>query len=797
MGTLHRPPTPTDSSSRPSASGVDPDTGPRTTSVPAWRFRSLPSDDRRPSDREPYPRELALAVRAAHGAGVSFEWRIRSGRPAGLTFRPGDAAAARWWIRVLLPVYPPGQWKPAPSGERDAPGPWEWFATPARAWPEPLIGRSAGVVALMDAVVQQASLLPPGLELAWSSRPTRLAASPSRPEPVGSIDHRTLPPGTRPIPRPSMARPEPAPDLRPVWESRLRLRRTDPARSPLELRASARSWESATRTAEGNGLRFSRFRPWHGRRGPAFPLPEVDLLATFPTDRCPGLGADLSEADGLPLGRTSDGQIVRAPSEPHQGRHLAIVGETGMGKSSLLVVLARRAASRGGLVLLDPLGETARAVRDDLPPAARDRLTWIDTRSLGGLNALGRSLVRDAADGGRAERQVNDLVHALRLVREGRYSSGAFWGPRLDEMLTRALRAAAAMPDGTLVDAHALLAAEGRGTRGVPPEAMEAVRELADRIRHRPEDADGARRLLHEVVRSPTLVRMLCARSPELWAEDLVGEGRVVLIAGDARDVGESTARYLMSVYLALVWNELLARPGTPKTWVVLDEAQWFGHESLAEMLRLARRRNVHVVLATQSIGSLPEGVAEAIWTNVADFVAFRGSPGEARELARSVRGAEPGALVSLPRGEAVVLLGKGQEVLRLRTARRPAPAGGPPAPAPSPGATAAADPGVLAPGSAASADAPEDRVRRALAERARAAPRDRPLKISLAELRHEVDPTGAAVRATGDALRREGALLSTGRDARGACWWIDPARLVGPPEPGAEGRSDDGPDRG
>ncbi len=128
-------------------------------------------------------------------------------------------------------------------------------------------------------------------------------------------------------------------------------------------------------------------------------------------------------------------------------------------------------------------------------------------------------------------------------------------------MLTRALRAAAALPGGTLVDAHALLASGGRGFRTIPGDAIEAVRELGDRIRSRPEDADGARRLLYEVTRSPILVRMLCDRQPSLRAADLVAPGRVVLIAGDAATVGESTARYLLSVYLALVWSELLSRP--------------------------------------------------------------------------------------------------------------------------------------------------------------------------------------------------------------------------------------------
>ena len=313
-----------------------------------------------------------------------------------------------------------------------------------------------------------------------------------------------------------------------------------------------------------------------------------------------------------------------------------------MGKSSLLIAVGRLVVEESGLILFDPLGDTTRALREELSAATKARMTWIQSGAAVGLNAL-EGIGGTSGDGeaGR-ERQLNDLVHSLRRVRSGRYADSGFWGPRLEEMLTRALRAAAALPGGTLVDAHALLASGGRGFRTIPGDAIEAVRELGDRIRSRPEDADGARRLLDEVTRSPILVRMLCDRQPSLRRRTSSPRVGVVLIAGDAATVGESTARYLLSVYLALVWSELLSRPEGGKTFVMLDEAQWFVHESVAEMLRLGRRRNVHVVLATQAIAVVPGPVAEAVWTNVADFVSFRGSPEEAREFARATRGVSP-----------------------------------------------------------------------------------------------------------------------------------------------------------
>jgi hypothetical protein len=455
-----------------------------------------------------------------------------------------------------------------------------------------------------------------------------------------------------------------------------------------------------------------------------------------------------------------------------------------MGKSSLLIAFARRALGTAGGIVFDPLGETVHSLRTELGLQERGRLLWIAPDVTGfALNALEGVGDGDVDDPVRSERRLNDLVHALRRVRSGRYTDSGFWGPRLEEMVTRALRAASAFPDGTLLDAHTLLATSARLGRPIPPRASEAVRELADRIRDRPEDADGARRLLYEVVRSPILTRMLCAPQPTLSTRDLVTARKIVLISGDAAQVGESTARYLLSVLLALVWSELLARTEPAKTFVVLDEAQWFSHDSLAEMLRLGRRKNVHVVLATQAIASLPEAVGEAVWTNVSDFVAFRGSPDEAREFSRAAPGIPSEAILSLPRGEAAVLLGKGETVRWVRAVRLPSrrtPPGSSegsgvsshaPDPPPDPGAGVAA---TGPPDPASGLDA----VWEELGRLARAAPGEDPLRIDLSDLRSRVDPAGSLVRQAGSVLSRGEALVRIERTARGTQWVVDRTRL-------------------
>jgi hypothetical protein len=348
-------------------------------------------------------------------------------------------------------------------------------------------------------------------------------------------------------------------------------------------------------------------------------------------------------------------------------------------------------------------------------------------------------------------------------------------------MLTRAVRAAAALPNGTLTDAHLLLESGGRLPRNPPPSAMGPIRELADRIRDRPEDAEGARRLLHEIVRSPVLEQMLCSRSPDLRPSSLVEPGRIVVVSGEAGVVGESTARYLLSVYLALVWSEALARASRAKLFVVLDEAQWFSHESLAEMLQLGRSANLHVVLATQAVGSLPSPVAESVWTNVADFVAFRGSPEETREFARAARGVSTESILSLPRGHAVVLLGKGHATHWLRTLRLPDPS---PREKPGEPRTERRPPAANATPTPPLPLVTAEEVLAVVRGRARLLPADAPLRISLEELRQTVDPSGLAIRRAGSLLGQAGAILASEKLEGGTVWTLSTARIPAPRSP-------------
>jgi hypothetical protein len=463
-----------------------------------------------------------------------------------------------------------------------------------------------------------------------------------------------------------------------------------------------------------------------------------------------------------------------------------------MGKSTLLVRLASQVAGRAGVILFDPLGDTATRFIETLPASTRPRLRSISPRhSPAPINALATASPSACPDPARRERTLDDLVAALRRVRESRFRETSFWGPRIEETLRRALAAAAAIPGGTMVEAEQLLSRGTRTARGVPPEAQPLVDQLRERVLERPEEVDGARRLLAEITGSQVLRAMLCDPGATASVSEWVGPGRIAVLSGDAAEIGETAGRYLLSVLLALVWSELPSRPLPSKTVLVLDEAQWYAHEAVAEALRLGRRWNVHVWLATQAMRSLSESVGEAARTNAADFVLFRGSPDDAREFHRWLPILRESDLLSLGEGQALVLSGKGEE-LQWATMPRgrgppmsaPGPAEpltspaepGTPGPPPVPSPLPEGPPGPMVPPSEPETD--ESRLLLILAVAVNEGAPSEEVWVDLRPLRRALDPEGKMLRNLGSRLARSEVLTGTREGPNGRSWRLHRAGL-------------------
>ncbi len=774
-----------------------------------WSFRSAGGVSQDRNGPERFVRGLEQALRVApRGHGV-LRLSLETG-PKGRLILSADGPELVDWARgAILPAYPVNRWRETREGP--ATGPLERIG---RAFPDPagpFPSLQDGALAWLDLVLGQTPCLPAGFTLELAMEPGGYGAT-GRGRPGGPLVPQ--PPGFR-VPASPLAARTIADRLEErrlgaVWALRVRLlRRESPGFDPSDAAARlADLIASASHRDGGSGIELRAAGRWRSRTVPAILLSASELSMVFPGVTALFLPLPLAGVEDnrpLTLGPGPSGRVARLWMARDEGRHLLILGETGMGKSTLLVRLAARVSRDAGLVLLDPVGDTGRRFLDGLPRSGNPPIWVSPVRSPVRINALAPT--RGEAVGGAVaiDRAIDDLVNALRRVRSQRFGETPFWGPRIEETARGALRVARALPGGTLVEAERLLDRPGPRPHGIPEGVRAAYEALRERALERPDEVEGARRLLGEIADHPLLRSMLCDPEARTTIDRWIAPGQVTVITGDASEIGEAAARYLLAVYLALLWPALCARPDRSKVVVALEEAQAYAHESAAEMLRLGRKTNVHVWLATQSLASLSDPLAEACRTNAADLVLFRGAPSEARELHRWVPSVTEEMLLSLGRGEALVLSGKGEELqwLHLGWARRDPGEG----PGSVPAGLTDVPPNRAAPAGPSSADAARDpaesdpgvlRIVRTLATEALAQPGLRELVVPLARLRHLVGDDERAIRSLGAELGREGLLIRSRDGPEGRQWVLDAERLrreilpVDRARPGAEPRSND-----
>ncbi|MGA2828730.1 MAG: type IV secretion system DNA-binding domain-containing protein [Streptosporangiaceae bacterium] len=342
-----------------------------------------------------------------------------------------------------------------------------------------------------------------------------------------------------------------------------------------------------------------------------------------------------------PLGRTEGaGRRRLAGLAVADARyHVHVPGATGTGKTTLLsnMVLADAAAGRGAVVL-DPKGDMVTDLLDRLPAAVAGRLVLIDPSERDTPAAL------NILDGPDPELAADQVVSVFRRI------WGAWWGPRMDDILRCACLTLARVPGSTLADIPALLTepAVRAALAGAASEGDPYLRGFWRWYDALPESGQAAA--------GPVLSRLRAVLTRR-FAADLLGSARSsfdmrkVLDSGGlllARlpkgQIGDDTARLAGSLVIAKAWQAALGGASVPEgrrpdAALYADECHNFLNlpGALESILDEARGYRLSLVLAHQHLGQLPRELAASVAANARNKVCFTLSPDDARVMARQM----------------------------------------------------------------------------------------------------------------------------------------------------------------
>jgi hypothetical protein len=340
--------------------------------------------------------------------------------------------------------------------------------------------------------------------------------------------------------------------------------------------------------------------------------------------------------------------------DPEQRRrHVYIIGQTGTGKSTLLLnLIAQDLAAGEGLALLDPHGDLAEAVLMHIPRSRTNDLVYInpaDTERPIGFNPLSgvpEDLKPIVADG---------VVSAFRHVWPDS------WGPRLDYILTNAVRALLDVPGATLLMLPRLLIDNTFRERLVELHVQDPVVRsfwLSEYAgygdRFRAEAISPIQNKVGKALIEPRLRNMLAQPRSTITLRRLMDEGAIVVCNLAKGRLGEGVAHLLGALLTTSIAQAALSRADVPADdrrvfHLYADEFQSFATESFGLILSEARKYGLTLTVAHQYLDQVPEHLRAAVFGNVGSMIACRTGASDAPILAEQIGLGGVDALMDLP----------------------------------------------------------------------------------------------------------------------------------------------------
>jgi hypothetical protein len=360
-------------------------------------------------------------------------------------------------------------------------------------------------------------------------------------------------------------------------------------------------------------------------------------------------------------------------------RHLYVVGQTGTGKSTLLLnLIAQDLAAGAGLALLDPHGDLAEQVLSQIPKRRSNDLVYLNpadaARPIGfnPLSGVPEPLRPIVADG---------VVSAFRHV----WPDG--WGPRLDYILSNAVRSLLDVPGATLLMLPRLLTDEGFRMHLVESHVTDPVvrsfwnneyARYGDSFRT--EAISPIQNKVGKILMEPRLRNMLAQPKSTITPRKLMDRGAIVICNLSKGGLGESTSHLLGALLVTAFAQAALSRTDTPAAerrvfHLYADEFQSFATDSFALILSEARKYALTLTMAHQYLDQLPDRLRAAVFGNVGSLIALRIGAADAALISQQLGIENPEATLDLSNGEAWArLLYAGGPTSPLRLNLFPAP---------------------------------------------------------------------------------------------------------------------------
>ena len=320
-----------------------------------------------------------------------------------------------------------------------------------------------------------------------------------------------------------------------------------------------------------------------------------------------------------------------------RGRHLYIIGQTGVGKSALLELLTiSDIYSPFGFAVIDPHGDYAISILRRIPPERANDVVYFnpaDTDFPVAFNPM------EVSDPKLKTHTCSEIIGVLKRMFES-------WGPRLEYILRYSILALLDYPESTMLDITRMLT-----EKKFRMEVIEHVTDPVVRNFWTVEFASWNDKFAAEAVApvlnkvgaftANPLVRNIIGQPKSSFnIRSIMDEHKILIVNLSRGLVGEDNAALLGALLITKIQLAAMSRAdiaGEKRTpfYLYVDEFQNFATDSFAMILSEARKYGLNLTVANQYIAQMLPQVKDAVFGNVGSIISFRMSPDDASSMTK------------------------------------------------------------------------------------------------------------------------------------------------------------------
>lgn len=318
-----------------------------------------------------------------------------------------------------------------------------------------------------------------------------------------------------------------------------------------------------------------------------------------------------------------------------RGRHLYILGQTGVGKSGLLELLTiSDIYSPYGFAVIDPHGDYALNVLKRVPLARAKDVIYFNPADTDYPIAFNPMEIYDPK---LKTHTTSELIGVLKRMFES-------WGPRLEYILRYCLLALLDYPDATMLDITRMLT-----DKKFRNDVLQYVEDPVVKNFWTVEfaswndkfQAEAVAPVLNKVgafTANPTVRNIIGQPKSSFNIRKIMDERKILIVNLSRGLIGEDNAALLGALLVTKIQMGAMSRADIPQDerspfYLYVDEFQNFATDSFATILSEARKYALNLTVANQYIAQMSQEVKDAVFGNVGSIISFRSSADDARVM--------------------------------------------------------------------------------------------------------------------------------------------------------------------